>query len=287
MGNSNIDIWRLLSKCLPKSLFFDNVFATIKFLRVHRRFPQIGRDSFNDKLFQVKATEEILNPLRTFTTDKEYFKIFVRSTVGEAHVVPTVAILRSKEEVDNFVFPKNFCVKPTHTSGDVIISKNDEFDINRIKSWFDEDHYQKSRERNYKYLKPKVIVEPIIFDNSDITDFRIYCYNGVAKLIGLDIGKYSKYRRVFFTTEWERQSFSLGYPLYEGRVDRPENLSAMISVAEQMSVDLNFVRVDFYTNGSQFFLSELTHCHASASQRFSPPEAEEIASDIIFSKQKV
>ena len=141
-----------------------------------------------------------------------------------------------------------------------------------------------SRERNYRHLEPKVIVEPIIFGRADITDFRIFCYKGNAKIICLDIGKYTEYRRAFYSLDWVKQDYSLGYALYEGIVPRPENLNEMIEVAQKLSSGLDFIRVDFYTDGTDFFLGEMTNCHASASQRFIPPSAEQIVSDIIFSQ---
>jgi teichuronopeptide biosynthesis TupA-like protein len=84
-------------------------------------------------------------------------------------------------------------------SGNVMIIRGDEFDRDEIKGWFDLDHYLVSREPNYRHWEPKIIVEPIILGQSDVTDFRIFCFRGKAKIICLDIGKYSNYCRAFYS----------------------------------------------------------------------------------------
>lgn len=282
MASKQIGFWRALSYSMPKTEFGDFIFSWIKFVRVHQRFPSRRRLMFNDQLFYSKLAPEILNPLRSYSTDKEFFKKLVGSEIGTNFVVPSLAVLRTDAEIDAFDFPDSFCAKPTHMSGEVAIVRDGMPDRDRMKRWLRMNHYLVSRERNYKYLTPKVIVEPLIFDQDDITDFRIFCYRGKPRLICLDVGKYTQYTRAFFTTDWGKQDYSLGYPLHENVIERPKCLDAMLDVAAVLSRDLDFVRVDFYTNGEHFYLGELTHSHASAAQRFIPVSAETRASEMVF-----
>lgn len=279
---NNRDFWGSVSRVLPKTEFGDLIYAWAKFVRVHRRIPSRTRLLFNDQIYNCKLAPEILHPLRCYSTDKEFFKKLVDTEVGSQYSVPTLAVFHSEADIDAFNFPNSFCAKPTHMSGEVAIVSNGAADRVRMKQWLHMSHYPISRERNYKYLTPKVIVEPLIFDQEDITDYRIFCYCGKPKLICLDIGKYSNYTRAFFTPDWIKQDYSLGYPLHEGKIDRPECLDEMLDVAASLSRELYFVRVDFYTNGKQFYLGELTHAHASASQRFIPAKAEKRASETVF-----
>jgi len=282
MASKQIGFWRALSYSMPRTELGDFIFSWIKFVRVHQRFPSRRRLMFNDQLFYSKLAPEILNPLRSYSTDKEFFKKMVSSEIGANFVVPSLAVLRTDAEIDAFDFPVSFVAKPTHMSGEVDIVRNGMPDRDRMKQWLRMNHYLVSRERNYKYLTPKVIVEPLIFDQDDITDFRIFCYRGKPRLICLDVGKYTHYTRAFFTTDWVKQDYSLGYPLHENAIERPKCLEAMLDVAAVLSRDLDFVRVDFYTNGNHFYLGELTHSHASAAQRFVPVSAETTASEMVF-----
>jgi hypothetical protein len=282
MVDNNRGFWGVLSNVLPKTELGDLVYSWAKFVRVHRRLPKRNQKLFNDMLYGSKQALEIMNPLRTYTTDKEFFKNMVRGEVGAHNVVPTLAVFHTEADVDAFDFPDSFCAKPTHMSGEVAIVRNGVPDREQMKNWLHMSHYPNSRERNYKYLVPKVIVEPLIFDKDDITDYRIFCYEGEPKLISIDLGKYTSYTRAFYTTDWRKQDYSLGYPLHPGEVDRPVCLEEMLSAAEILSKELNFVRVDFYTDGKHFYLGELTHCHASASQVFIPKSAEQRASKTVF-----
>lgn len=274
---------RLFTKLLPYNDSCDFLINYLHFLMSHKRFPK-DRMFFNDVLYKIKNSDEMLNPIRQFVSDKYLVKDYVRSKVGEKFNVPTIAIFNSFEDLKKFNFPENCCIKPTQASQAVILRKNnDPIDIDQTEHWFDLNYYKKTRERNYKYLIPKVIVEPLIFNSTDLMDYRFYCYNGQVKLICIDIGKFSSYQRVFYTTDWKKQNFSLHYPLYEGDLDKPSNLDEMITVAEKLSQDLNFVRIDLYSNGNECLVGEITNCHAAASQRFVPLNSEEVASKIIFS----
>lgn len=272
----------LLHKILPYNDTSDSLLNYLTFFVNHKRLPR-GRHYFNDYLFEIKNTKEMLNPIRQFVSDKYLVKDYVRAKVGEKYNVPTIAVFDNYRDLSEFDFPANCCIKPTQASQAVILRKNgDSIDIGATEKWFELNYYKKTRERNYKYLKPKVIVEPLIFGSTDLMDYRLFCYEGKVKLICIDIGKFSGYQRVFYTKDWIKQDFSLHYPLYEGNLEKPENLDEMIIVAEKLSSELDFVRVDLYSDGESCLVGEITNCHAAASQSFVPLSAEKKASKIIF-----
>lgn len=275
--------YSVLHKTLPYNDKIDCFLNYLKFLIWQRRLPKKNVLLFNDYLYRIKNTDEILNPIRQLISDKYLVKDYVRAKVGDKYNVPTIAIFDNYEDLKNFDFPASCCIKPTQASQAVILRKNNEpIDISSMQGWFDLNYYHHTREKNYKYLKPKVIVEPLVFQSTDLTDYRLYCFKGKVKIIGIDIGKYTGYRRVFYTPQWEKQDFSLHYPLLEGEVDRPKNLDEMIAVAEKLSEDLDFIRVDIYSDGNRCFIGEMTNCHAGANQRFVPAYGEQKISKIIF-----
>lgn len=276
---------RILHRILPYNDSSDYALNYIKFLEDHKRLP-CKRKIFNDYLYNIKNSSEILDPLRQFVSDKYLLKNYVKSKVGDKYNVPTIALFTSYEEIEKFEFPENCCIKPTNASQAVILRKNNEpINIEITKKWFKLDYYRLTRERNYKYLKPMVIVEPLIFDSKDLMDYRLFCYNGKVKLICIDIGKYSGYKRIFYDKKWKKQDFSLHYPIYEGEINKPSNLDEMLEVAEILSNDFDFIRVDLYSDGTNCLVGEITNCHAAASQSFIPLTSEKYASEIIFGGQ--
>lgn len=272
----------LLGDSILDTEIVDRAIALKRFLAVHRRLPK-NQNIFNDYLYKIKTSKKITDPLRVFVSDKEFVKIYINSVVGEKYNVPTVAILNSPRDVYEFNFPENCCIKPTQASGEVIIrTNNSPVDLEKVISWFALNYYKTTKERNYKTLIPKVIVEPLIFGKTDLTDYRIFCYMGKPKLISLDIGKYSSYTRAFYDTEWNEQSFSLGYPKAECKIPQPENLKEMLYIAERLSMNFDLIRIDIYSDGTDCYVGEITNCHASAGQSFIPKSAEKIASKMIF-----
>ena len=119
-----IDFFRyILHRALPRNRISDKIYSFINFFINHGRFPK-NRMLFNDYYYKIKISDEILNPLRTFVSDKEFVKIYVKSVVGDEFNVPTIKVLKSYEEVINYKFPSECIIKPTHLSGDIIIKKN-------------------------------------------------------------------------------------------------------------------------------------------------------------------
>ena len=240
---------------------------------------------FNDVLYKIKTSNEIIDPLRVFVTDKEFVKLFVKAVVGDQFNVPTIKVLHTIEELNDYEFPSDCCIKPTHLSGKVILRRQSSpVDLNEINRWFKSSFYQINREANYKTLKPKVIVEPLIFDSDNLSDFKIFCYMGKPKLIQMDIDRHIEHTRKIFDLEWNEMPFSLGYPISHRQLDKPRNLDKMLSVASSLSSHFSFVRIDLYSNGEECLVGEITNCHGNAGEKFVPISGETIASNIIFGR---
>ena len=143
--NSLIVFFRtLFGILLPKNRFGDKIYSFINFVFKQGRFPT-NKMLFNDVIYRLKVGDEILNPLRIFTTDKEYSKIYVKFMVGEEFCVPTIKIFKKYEDVVDYNFPSECCIKPTHSSGTFIMRTNDsKIDYHKIKEWFSENYYFRS-----------------------------------------------------------------------------------------------------------------------------------------------
>jgi hypothetical protein len=274
--------WPRIRRALPFNPTFDRLFHRLNFYRKHRRMPN-GKMLFNDVLYRLKTSNEILDPLRVFVSDKEHVKQFVRDRIGEEYNVPTIAVLRSTAEVDAFEFPADCCIKPTHASGQVILRVNGSpIDREQIKRWFGIDYYRFGREWNYRGLEPKVIVEPLIFGGTNVEDFKIFCWKGEPRLIQVDIDRYINHTRKFFDVDWNEQDFSIIYPRSTADFPRPASLETMLAVARKLSAPFSLVRIDLYSDGAQVLVGEVTNCSENAGGYFVPRSAEVEASKLMF-----
>jgi len=273
---------KLKRRVLPYNRFGDNLYHRLLFLSKHRRLP--GDEMlWNDVLYRLKTTDEILDPLRVFVSDKELVKLYIRATIGEQYNVPTLAVLRSADEVADFEFPSRCIIKPTHASAQYILRRQGEpIDLDRIRRWFGLNYYRAGREVNYKKLQPKVIVEPLVFDNADLSDYRFFCYRGEPRLIQVDMDRHTHHTRKILDTEWREQDFSILYPRSDRHLPRPDTLPEMLEVARALSAPFSFVRIDLYSDNRSVIAGEITNVSANAGGIFRPLSAEQKASKMVF-----
>lgn len=282
MENVLKKLYRLLLRFIPESRLGNNLVSFANFIRVHRRLPT-RKPLFNDVLYRIKTSDEITDPLRVFVSDKEFVKLYVKAVAGDQFNVPTIKVLHTIEEAKNYQFPTDCCIKPTHMSGKVILRRqNNPINFEEIDSWFKSTYSHKTRESNYKSLKHKVIVEPLVFDNDNLCDYKIFCNNGSPKLIQVDFDRYINHTRKLYDPAWNEMPFSLLYPLSSHELEKPKNLDKMLTVASSLSSHFNFVRVDIYSNGEECFVGEITNCPENATGFFIPKSGEMLASKMLF-----
>ena len=275
-------LYRLVLRFAPRNRSGDYLVSLVHFVWRHKRWP--GRKSalFNDALFRMKTSDEILDPLRVFVTDKEFVKLYVTAIVGADHVVPTLAVLRSPKEATTYPYPPDCVIKPTHSGGEIIIREGDTpIDHAKIQRWFASNAYELGREANYRFLKPKVIVEPKVFGRSQVNDYKVFCLNGVPKAIQVDVDRFTHHKRTLYTPDWQLLPFGLEEPLGV-ELPRPEGLHELLEVVAKVAQGLGFVRMDLYVNDKQVLVGEITNCHGNAGQRFIPTSAEAVFSRLLF-----
>ena len=262
----------------------DYFYSLHHFIKYVERFPT--RDSYNGYYFYLKINNGLLDPVRQFVSDKEHVKTYIRAKVGDKYNVPVIKILRSKEEIDDYVFPDRCCIKPTHSSGHVILRRNGEdIDKEKIKSWFDENFYNVSREVNYRYLKPKVIVEEFVLENRIVGEFKILCYKGAPRIICLTmVDEHGvAYEVHCYDCEWNDIGCSVRFPrVTTEQIEKPENLSEILEIAEKLCEDFESIRVDLYVHDGKVFVGELTNCSLGAVNIFYPEGAENLIAKIFF-----
>jgi hypothetical protein len=252
------------------------------FWRKHKRLPKVQGGLFNDSLFYLKTSDEILDPLRVYISDKEYVKAYIKGKVGEAYNVPTLGVIRSLKDARSYHFPENCVIKPTHMSGPVMFRRNgSKVDHALIGKWFATNYYLAGREANYRYLKPKLIIEPYIFGEERVEDYKFFCVNGKPCAIQVDGARHIRHTRNFYTTDWQELPFTSSHPKGPS-TRRPDNLDQMLELAAALSRDFNIIRVDLYSDNTKILVGELTNCPGNSSSRFRPREGEVQMTQLLY-----
>lgn len=276
-------IYHLMLKRVPKNRLGDKVIAYLNFIWWHRRLP--NKKLLNDYLFKIKTSDEILDVLRQYTSDKEFVKSYIGNTVGESLNIKTLAILKNSSEIRAYEFKKGEVVKPTHASGLVHFVEDPDFDKGKLIDWLSINYYEMSREANYRYLSPKIIVEEPVFGRHDVDDIKFFCVEGRVKVVQWDFDRHANHTRMLYDRDWQSLNASLGYRKSSKLKSRPKKLNEMIGVAECLAVPFSLVRVDmFYDEQAEnYCVGEITHCHGSSNERFDSRESEITVSRVLFS----
>jgi TupA-like ATPgrasp len=275
---------KVLVRSVPFSRTYDRLYSLVHFVPTHRRWPR--RYLFNDRLHQIKCDGTLLDPLRQVITDKVDAKEFIRARLGDAHLVGTLAVLSSEKEINDYEFPQRCVIKAAHTSQNVLICRDGIVDKHLLASWLKIDYYRKTREQNYVFLRPRIIVEEFALGSDTVPeDIRIFCVDGAPKGIMVDYDHFTDQTRVIYDIQWNPQPYGLYHPIGRPR-PRPGNLEEMLAAATTLSRGFDFIRVDFYSDGTAFKVGEITNCHASGIQKFHPVEGERMFSRMLFGEEE-
>ena len=260
----------------------DLVLSFLLHVSVLRRLP-MRRVLYNDVHFHVKTSSMLRKPLQRLVSDKEHDKRHIAGILGVDFVVPTLAVLRSPEEIDAFAFPERCIIKPTHASAEFISRRDGEaLDLTRIKNWLRLDYSEINFEPNYRGLEPKIIVEPWVFGQVPFQEFSILCVEGKACVVYASANRFTDYAVVNFDTQWNELPYT-SYEARHGEFEKPKHLAEIISLAERLAKDFFFVRIDTYYDGMTIKCGEITNCPGAALCIFKPRDAELFHSRFCFS----
>lgn len=232
--------------------------------------------SFNEKLQWIKLYDR--NPIYTVFADKYAVREFVREKVGEQYLIPLLGHWNHVEDIDFENLPNQFVLKCNHDSGGVVICRDrSAFDAEeakkKLKTHLAQNHYYLSREWAYKNIEKCIICEKYLIDeeSNDLRDYKIFCFNGVPKLIQVDFDRFTDHKRNLYTTDWEFLDVTIKCPNDPNKIiPKPEKLSEMLDVAAKLSEGYPELRVDLYLVNGKIYFGELTVYHGGGIEKFTP-----------------
>lgn len=251
-------------------------FATRRIL--HLENPQ----TFTEKLQWLKLHDR--NPLYTQLVDKYEVKRYITDLLGEEYVIPTYGIWERFDDINFDDLPEQFVLKCTHDSGGLVICKAKALlDMatarKKITKSLHNKFYLEGREYQYKDVKPRIIAEQYLEQENgeSIKDYKVLCFNGLAKLIEYHSDRYtSHHTQDFYDINWNKTSISQGGPdsVSDYVVDAPKNLRKMIDYSELITKGMAHCRVDWYEIGKELYFSEITFYDSSGFDRMDRDEDE-------------
>jgi len=244
---------------------------------------------FTEKLQWLKLYNR--NPDHTGLVDKYEVRAYITEQFGAKYLIPLLGVWDSPGDIDFSALPDQFVLKCTHDSGTYIICRDKKtFDIAaarmRLKKSLRHNYYWHSREYPYKKVKPRIICEEFMVDESgtELKDYKVFCFNGRPTYILVDFNRLKGHNRNIYDTDWQYVPFVMNryYPDPLTAFDKPACFDEMLDIAGRVSKEHAFIRVDFFIVGSKLYIGELTFFHGTGLIRFEPPEYNAMLGDMLI-----
>lgn len=243
---------------------------------LHLEKPQ----TFNEKLQWLKLYDR--RPEYTTMVDKHLVKTYVAERIGEQYIIPTIGVWDAPDEIDFDSLPNRFVLKCNHNSGLGMYICHDKslMDIKEVKrglkKGINQDYYLTSREWPYKNVQRKIIAEQYMEDTSGgLIDYKVHCFNGEPKFILVCSDRFSSngLTEDFVTPDWKRMAVKRpNIKISDVLMEKPAELDQILELAQKLSRNIPFVRVDFYIINHKVYFSEMTFFPASGLVPFEPEE---------------
>lgn len=257
----------------------DKTFLKLRYRALMGRFPDLeDPKTYTEKLQWLKLYDR--RPQYTELVDKYRVKEFVKNTVGEEFLIPTLGVWDCVEDIDFSQLPEQFVLKCTHDSGGMLICRDRsklelEKEKKRLEKTRKKRFFQVNREWTYKNVPPRIIAEPYMEDSrtGELRDYKFFCFDGVPRMLFVASDRQNPNEETkfdFFDMDYRYLGIVNGHPNAKVPPAKPEKFELMKELAAKLSQGIPHVRVDLYEVDGKVYFGELTFYHFSGIVPFRP-----------------
>ena len=258
---------------VPDSIYLRILYKAL----IHKKCNLKHPVTYNEKLQWLKLHDR--KPQYARMVDKYEVRSFIAETLGDQYLIPCYGVFDSVEEINFESLPDQFVLKCTHDSGSVEICKNkNHFQkkeaMERLKKAMKKNYYNTYREWPYKNVKPRIIAEKYMVDESgdDLKDYKIMCFNGKVKIIETHENRFTKgktHTQTFYDRDWNKLDIMQEglLPVKEER-EKPALMDNMIELSERIAKDMLHARIDWYLIQGKIYFGEITFYDGSGFEPF-------------------
>lgn len=263
---------------------------------------------FHSLTFGQKVRHKMIHDQRQLLTDfadKVAVKDRVAEQIGIQYVVPTIHVVQESSDLEFDKYPREFALKPSHGSQAGILVhesaprltvplvpveeiwktyfeihpddlKDSESFITTMADRWLKSKYRPESEFCYAAIPPKIIIEKYLrAESADVlSDFRFYTFHGEVKFFRTAAGVSDDLP----TYAFDKNGELLPVKAIHDNIDYknfplpvlPSEWLKMMSMAETLSMKIDFARIDFYLIGQDIFFSEVTNYPLAGTLAFLP-----------------
>ena len=271
----------IVRRVLSRLIKNDELYIKLRFFSGMRKFPDLKHPrTYNEKLQWLKLNDK--HKEYTQLVDKYAVKEYLETRDWGGRIIPTLGVWDRFDDIDFAKLPNQFVLKTTHDSGGIVIVKDkDKMDMGKAREKLEKSlkrkYFLMSREYPYKDVKPRIIAEKFMVDESgtELKDYKFFCFNGEVKFLFVATDRPFDTRFDFFDADFNHLPFKQGHPWAKKEIKKPANFEEMKQAAAALSKGMPHVRVDLYNINGEIYFGELTFFHFSGVVPFEPAEWDE------------
>lgn len=173
--------------------------------------------------------------------------------------------------------PESFVIKCNHGCGyNILVKEKGEMDANKVvkqlDKWMKEDYWKQYCEPQYKDVEKCMLIEQYLAD--DIKTYKFYCFNGEPRVLYVSENGPNGEKDLYldyFDMEWNWLPITLfGHEHDKKEIKKPSSFEQMKELAQRLSADFPFVRVDLYDVNGRIYFSELTFIPTGGNMKLTP-----------------
>lgn len=234
--------------------------------------------TFNEKITWRKLYDR--DRFLPFVADKYKVREYVRERLKHFEgdiLIPLLYETKNPSDIPFNDLPENYIVKANHGSGTNLIqtkrNHTPEEKIVRIcKQWLSTSYGIDKHEWCYQNIERRVIIEELILDENGKppADYKFHMADGECIFLQVDFDRSENHTRTLIGPgEWER--IPATFKFSKGRMPRkPDNLETMKKIAQSLSQELPYARVDLYSVNEKVYFGEITNYPGSGMEQFKP-----------------
>ena len=242
---------------------YDNIHR--RYRKIFGKFPNlVNCQDLNDRIQWLKLFDQDREIVRC--VNKITVRNYVQEEVGNQYLVELYQAHDHFDQIDFDALPNAFVIKTNHDSGTVFLVRDKaqldkpglklQIEAALCKSWG-----WKAGEWGYSYIPPQVLVEEMINpqNHEPPADYKFHCSEGEVKFMSY-----------ICSHDGEREGQVLDPDGYDLKIriasgwklgtsfKKPQQWDKMIDIAERLSKNFKYVRVDLFCTGQHIYVGELT-----------------------------
>lgn len=263
--------------------------------KLHLEHPR----DYQEKLQWLKLYNH--DPKYTRMVDKITAKEYAAEVIGDQYIIPTLGIWEHFDQIDFDKLPNQFVLKTNHSGGNTgVVVCTDKSKLNKaeakhkLEASLRRSVYTKLREWPYKNVKPMIMAESFMSDDSEfnkggLSDYKFTCFNGTADNVMVCTDRASgETKFYFFDQAWNLMPLNVRGKNTDPsfKLPKPACMDEMFEIAGRLSEGIPFLRVDLYCINERPYFGETTFFPASGFDPNILPETEEYFGDKIILPNK-